>query len=86
MLKEMNNDMTKLPLPIQARVLEPDQLIEDIKVANDELIVMEPRITFDEEATTPYAFKPQSEKRQRVLGRGSKLPESFADLSADERM
>lgn len=47
LLNELNGNLSKLPLIIQGRVLEPSTLIEDARIANDELIVMEMKITFD---------------------------------------
>jgi hypothetical protein len=36
-----------MPLPIQARVLAPEQLIDEINVPDGGMIVLEPKITFD---------------------------------------
>lgn len=57
MVNELRGDLSKLPMPIQARLLEDSQTIEEINVANNELIVMEMKITFDSK-TPPYVFKP----------------------------
>jgi ubiquitin C-terminal hydrolase len=86
MIREINNDMSKLPFAIQARLLQPDQTIDEIQVANDEMIILEMRIAFEPDAEKPYVFKPQSERRARGTMRDSRLPSELASLSEDQRM
>ena len=47
MLSDIGSDLSKLPLPIQARILSPETIIEDARVADNELIVMEMMIVLD---------------------------------------
>lgn len=58
MLSEINNDLNKLPLAVQARVLEPSQMIDEINVADQELIVMEFKISFDKNAACSWVYAP----------------------------
>lgn len=46
MLAEINGDLKKMPLQIQGRLLAPTTFIEDANIANNELIVLEMKITF----------------------------------------
>lgn len=41
-------------------------MVDEANVANDELIIMEMKITFDPNAATPYVYAPTIEKQQRV--------------------
>jgi hypothetical protein len=34
MVRKMDNDLSRIPLAIQARLLEPKEFIDDIKVAD----------------------------------------------------
>jgi hypothetical protein len=54
----LNNDFSKLPLPIQARLLNPEQTIEDANIADNEVIVMEMMYTFDHDVKSKYIFGP----------------------------
>ena len=65
-LSDLNNDMSKLPLAVQASLLKYEQMVDEANVANDELIIMEMKITFDPNAATPYVYAPTAEKQQRV--------------------
>ena len=47
MLTEIGSDLSKLPLPIQARILTPETLIDDARIADNELIVMEMMVVLD---------------------------------------
>ena len=58
----MKNDLSRIPLAIQARLLEPKDLIDDIKVADQELIVIEMRISFLKDDPKAYVFELQNEK------------------------
>lgn len=42
-----SKDLSKLPLAIQGRILEPNQRIDDLDVADCEIIVMEMTIIID---------------------------------------
>ena len=75
-LADLNNDMSKLPLAVQASLLRDELMIDDANVANDELIIMEMKITFDPNAEMPYVYAPSVEKRKRVY-KESKLPDNF---------
>jgi hypothetical protein len=46
-----------LPKPIKASLLDDSLVIDDIDVANNELIVVEMKISF-EKRTQPYVFEP----------------------------
>lgn len=50
MLVDIDNDLSKLPLQIQARILQPNQLIDEVNVADQELILIEMKISFDKNA------------------------------------
>lgn len=54
-------------------------------MADGELIVLEMKIHFEIDHTSPYVFNPTSEKRQKV-NQGSRLPEAYAAVSEKERM
>jgi hypothetical protein len=54
-------------------------------VANDELIVLEMKISFERNAEIPYVYKLQIEKRQRAV-KGSRIPPHFKDMSESDRM
>ena len=43
----IGTDYSQLPLEVHGKVLDPHELIEDINVADDELIIFEWRIVFD---------------------------------------
>ena len=47
MLTEIGSDLSKLPLSIQARVLSPETIIDDARIADNELIVMEMMVVLD---------------------------------------
>lgn len=51
------------PVDIQARILEDHLLIGDANIGDDEVIVLEWRISFDKLSQTPFAFMPTSKKR-----------------------
>jgi len=56
MLADINGDISKIPLPVQARILKDTQKIEEANICNDELIVMELKITFDPSMPTPFVY------------------------------
>lgn len=47
MLSDIASDLSKLPLLIQARILTPETLIDDARIADNELIVMEMMVVLD---------------------------------------
>lgn len=85
MVVQMGNDLTKVPLPIQGRFLEPHVFIEDARIIDGELIVLELKILFEEDAKYPYVFHPSIEKRVKAL-KNSNLPRELAILEPQERM
>jgi ubiquitin C-terminal hydrolase len=85
MVTEIKNDLSGLPFQIQGRILDPNSKIEDIQVADGELILLEMKIHFEEDHKTPYVFNPTSEKRQKVKG-GLKLPQAYAAAANDTEL
>lgn len=58
MIQEIKGDMSKLPFAIHARLLQHNRLIDEANIANDEVIVMEMKITFEPDSSTPWVFAP----------------------------
>jgi hypothetical protein len=48
-------------------VLEPQELIEDIQVGDDELILLEMRIVFNPRDPSGWAFDPIDKKRSNKI-------------------
>ena len=48
-----------LPIEVHGRVLLPHQLIDEINVADDDLILLEWKISFDEDDRKCYAYDPK---------------------------
>ena len=46
-LESIDSSLSNLPLAVQARILEPHELIEDCNVPDKAVIVIEPKITFN---------------------------------------
>lgn len=65
MLLDINSDLEKMPLAIQARILTGDLKIEDANIADNELIVVEMMISLDKSPSLKYVYAPQIEKRPR---------------------
>lgn len=58
MLYDNNNDLTKLPLAIQARILKPSLKISGLDDAPEEVLVIEMMVSLDPASSTKFAFKP----------------------------
>ena len=80
----MNNK--SLPFDVQARILEDHMLIADANIGDDEVIVLEWRISFEKLSKTPFAFMPTSKKRAVRQVAESRLPEQFASIEESKRM
>lgn len=69
---------TIFPVEIHGRILLDHQLIEEINVADDEIILLEWKIEMAYENSHPkaWAFEPKSKKSKKSLCR-SRLPEKI---------
>ena len=65
--------------------MKPWQFVEDIKIADGELFIMEMQIGFDESSTV-WAFEPRGEKKRNNLKYVSRLPAEIQELSDEEKM
>lgn len=54
----IGSDYSQLPIEVHGSVLDPEARIEDINVADDELIMFEWRIVFDPKDVTGWSFNP----------------------------
>jgi ubiquitin C-terminal hydrolase len=62
-------------------------LIEDANIANDELLVLEMKITFVETDENQYVYKPENQRRSvKLNSSGSRLPPSILAIPQDDRM
>ena len=62
-------------------------LIEDANIANDELLVLEMKITFVETDENQYVYKPENQRRSVKLNSSeSRLPPSISAIPQDDRM
>lgn len=73
----VSNDYSQLPIEVHGTLLDPFALIEDINVADDELIMFEWRIVFDPKDETGWAYNPVDKKRSKIRGFKSRLNEKF---------
>jgi hypothetical protein len=48
-----------LPIEVHGRVLLPHELIDEINVADDELILLEWKISFERDDEKAWAFEPK---------------------------
>lgn len=77
-LESTSHDMKNLPVEVHGRVLQPYEFVEDIKVADQEMLILEWRLSLTEKSDTPWAFDPKSNiSKKKRYGKGSRLPESF---------
>ena len=83
-LATIESDHSQIPLSIQARVLDPALLIDEINVPDRGVIVLEPKITFNIDDKNQFAFSPQVESRAEK--KASKLPIAFQQLSEEQRL
>jgi len=58
MLIDIDSNIEKMPLAIQARVLTGDLQIEEANIADNELIVVEMMISLDKSSSLKYVFAP----------------------------
>ena len=76
-MKAISNDYNQLPIDVHGTLLDPDSFIEDINVADDELIMFEWRIVFDPKDEGGWAFNPGAVKKTKIKGFKSHLNEKF---------
>jgi hypothetical protein len=74
-----------LPIEVHGRLLLPHQLIDEIRVADDELIVLEWKISFDRNDEKPWAYEPKQTKKTR-WATNSRLPENVQKIEPQERL
>ena len=60
-------------------------MIDEINVADDDLILLEWKIGFDREDEKAWAYEPKSKKKRRGLMK-SRLPENFQEIEPNDRM
>ena len=84
-LSKVSSDQNKLPIEVHGRLLLPYMLVEDINVADDEMIVLEWKISFDVESKCPWAFNPTQTKKSKASLR-SRLPENLQEVDPQERL
>lgn len=58
MLADINSDIEKMPLAIQARILTGDLKIDEANIADNELIVVEMMIALDKSSSLKYVYAP----------------------------
>ena len=87
-LEDVGSNMDKLPIEVHGRILQSYELIEDINVADNDVLVFEWKVAFDPKSEKPWAFEPKSHvnKRKRLVA-NSRLPAAFQEIEdEDERM
>ena len=52
--------MNKLPIDVHGKVLQPYEHVEDINVGDNEVLIMEWRVSFDLESNDDWAFELKS--------------------------
>ena len=77
--------MDKLPVEIHGRVLQPFERVEDVNVADGEVLIFEWKVGVDPENSKPWAFDPKTHvnKKRRVIS-NSRLPKVFQDVEDEE--
>lgn len=78
-LSKVSSDTSNLPIEVHGRLLQPHMLIDDINVADDDMIVLEWRISFEPDAKTPWAYLPTATKKTKGKLR-SRLPENLQEI------
>ena len=85
-MSQIGGKYDQLPIEVHGKVLDPEELIENINVADDEMIMFEWRIVFDPHEDGGWAFNPQEKRKTRLRGFQSRLTEEKAALTEEERM
>jgi hypothetical protein len=62
-MSQIGSDYSSLPIEVHGTVFDPEARVEDVNVADDELIMLEWRIVFDPEDPNGWAFNPVDKKR-----------------------
>jgi len=83
-LAQLSSDLSNLPVEVHGRILQNHQLIDEINVADDDLILLEWKIAFDKEDEKAWAYDPKSKVKKNKLR--SKLPEKLQEIDPNERM
>lgn len=60
-------------------------MIDEINVADDDLMLLEWKIAFDREDEKAWAYEPKSKKNRKGQLR-SRLPENFQEIEPNDRM
>jgi ubiquitin C-terminal hydrolase len=84
-LNQLSSDLSNLPIEVHGRILQSHQLIDEINVADDDLILLEWKISFDKEGEKAWAYDPKSTKKKKGSLK-SKLPDNLQQIEPDERM
>ena len=82
-IEMIKGDMSKLPIQVHARILQPHEFISDANIADNEQIVLEWRININLEPDKPWAFDPKNEKRKRT-NKNSRLPQAIQEIEDEE--
>jgi hypothetical protein len=84
-LSQVSNDLSNLPIEVHGRLLLDHQTIDEINVADDELILLEWKISFEKENERAWAYDPKTNKKKKGSLR-SRLPDRLQEMDPDERM
>jgi hypothetical protein len=58
LLQGISNDLSKLPIHVQALMLQDDTMIYELPEADDMVIICEMVISLDPNSKIPWAFNP----------------------------
>lgn len=84
-MSKASGDLNNLPIEVHGRILLDYQTIDEIQVADDDLILLEWKIQFGEEVEKAWAYDPKSDKKNKGSLK-SRLPEAIQAIEPAERM